>query len=207
MAITLGSATPTRLVALFHGLGGSARSLEPLALRWAAELPKTCFVLLEGNGNWFLDFPKRDTFDSEEAWVEKVVDTVRASMSRADATIDELLLARGLTDCSLVLGGFSQGAAMSAYTGLRRGCLGVLPMGGPCPPRQQLLPDNSSTRVCLVSGDQDSYAPHELITECFAKYVPQSAVDGVHIIPGLDHRINEDHATLGLSFLQSCGCG
>lgn len=177
---------------------------------WHSNGPSICRRLgssfWRAKGNWFPDFPRRDTFGSEEAWVEKVLDSVQGAMSRADTTIDELLAAQGLTDSALVLGGFSQGAAVSAYTGLRRSCLGVLPMGGPCPPRPQLLPDNSNTRVCIITGDRDPAAPHELIAESFAKYASQSESDGVHIIPGLNHCVTTEHVKLGLAFLQSCGC-
>ena len=211
--LSLGASRPTRVVGLFHGLGGSRVSLEPLALQWAEALPRTAFLLFDaGDGDWFPYPKKRAEVHTEEAWVEMVLEAVRGAIGRADALLDERLGALGLTNDALVLGGFSQGAAMSAYTGLRRGCLGVLPMGGPCPPRPQLLPDTRQTRVCVITGDADPYAPHELISSCFAKYhqqqqqQQQQQPDGVHIIPGLAHSITEDHARLGLDFLRSCGC-
>ena len=96
---------------------------------------------------------------------------------------------------------------MSAYTGLRRSCRAVMPMGGPCPPRERLLPENSVTRVCAISGDRDSHAPHENISELLGKYTPKDpSTDGVHIIKGLGHIIAEEHFELGLAFLRSCGC-
>ena len=55
--------------------------------------------------------------------------------------LDELLTELQLGEERLVLAGFSQGAAVAAYTGLSRGVAGVLLMGGPCPPRPQLLPE------------------------------------------------------------------
>ena len=142
--LSLGASRPTRVVGLFHGLGGSRVSLEPLALQWAEALPRTAFLLFDaGDGDWFPYPKKRAEVHTEEAWVEMVLEAVRGAIGRADALLDERLGALGLTNDALVLGGFSQGAAMSAYTGLRRGCLGVLPMGGPCPPRAKLMPASS----------------------------------------------------------------
>ena len=43
---------PTHLVALFHGLGNSPKSLEPMVSAWATALPKTAFVLPDGAGDW-----------------------------------------------------------------------------------------------------------------------------------------------------------
>ena len=96
--------------------------------QWAEALPRTAFLLFDaGDGDWFPYPKKRAEVHTEEAWVEMVLEAVRGAIGRADALLDERLGALGLTNDALVLGGFSQGAAMSAYTGLRRGCLGVLP--------------------------------------------------------------------------------
>ena len=196
---------PTRLVGLYHGLGGSPKSLQPLAQKWADSLPRTAFVLLEsGGGDWF-PYPKQ-RHATEEDRVKMVIETIQAAMTRTDAVLDEQCAAMGLTNSELILGGFSQGAAMSAYTGLRRGCLGVLPMSGPCPPRSQLLPDTQATRVCVISGDRDNFAPHDQLISLFGKYTPKASTDGVHIVSGLNHRISEEHAELGTAFLKSCGC-
>lgn len=200
----------TRLVVGFHGLGGSSATLRPLTMKWKEALPRTSFVLLDadfdesGRRNWFPFTIPPDATESERVTV--ILGALQAAMAHADAKIDDALATAGLSSRELVLMGFSQGAAMSAYTGLRRRCLGVMPMGGPCPPREQLLPDHQETRVCVISGDCDRYAPHDHIREAFAKYAKVEPGDGVHIIEGLEHRVQSEHATIGLAFLRSCGC-
>ena len=136
-----------------------------------------------------------------------VVQTISDRCDHVSAELDRHLASLGLSDDRLILAGFSQGAAVSAYTGLRRRCLGVLPLGGPCPPRPSLLPDgNDVTRVCAIVGDCDHCAPHEEIREAFDRF-PGAHVDasaGVHVIPGHDHSVGEASIALGLAFLRSC---
>ena len=123
-----------------------------------------------------------------------------------NGVIDKVLSDEGLSNEQLVLCGFSQGAAVSAYAALGRQCLAVMPFGGPCPPRQVLLPDKSTTRVCVITGDQDPYAPHQDICAAFGKYTKvDAATDGVHVIAGMRHELTKEHDQRGLAFLQSCG--
>jgi phospholipase/carboxylesterase len=203
--LRLGAVSPSRLVVLFHGLGGNAGTLKPIALAWAAHLPCTGFVCLGADGGDWFPYPPVQP-EGEEARVQMIIETVQAAMTRADAVLDEQLRQAGLSDGELILAGFSQGAAMSAYTGLRRKCLGVIPMGGPCPPREQLLPDHQETRVCVITGDRDRHAPHEKIKTLFGKYPCEHDTDGVHVIPGLAHVVTDEHEVRGLNFLRSCGC-
>ena len=210
--IRITPAEPSALVVLLHGLTRSAKNMEPLAQKWAAALPRTAFLCLSApqyppnGGDWFKYPKQRAEFDSDEQHVAMILDCVRDRMAKLDAAIDTELVKSNLTNKQLVVVGFSQGAALAAYTGLARRCVGVVPLGGPCPPREQLLPDHQDTRVCVVTGDRDPYAPHELIKSAFAKYAPQGETDGVHVVPGLTHIISEQSESLGLAFLRACGC-
>ena len=109
--------------------------------------------------------------------------------------------------CQSALLLFVQGAALSTYTGLRRGCLGALALGGPCPPRRALLPADDdtgvATRVCVVVGDADPYAPHKELEACFGSYSRHGRFDGVHVVKGMGHVVSEDSIVTGLAFLSS----
>ena len=122
--------------------------------------------------------------------------------------LDRLLATVGLGDTRLVLAGFSQGAAIAAYTGLRRGCRGVLALGGPCPPRSSLLPDNDVTSICAVVGPADHCVSHEEIQQCIGeRYAQRGEPDcAVHAIPGMGHVVSEESIRVGLDFLRRCGC-
>ena len=218
----LGPARPTSLVVLFHGLGGSLDEMQPVAQAWKAALPETGFLLLESpdrdyyerdlksgawSGDWY-KLPKlRSAFGEDEAaYTRMVTECISDRCDHVSKELDRHLAAFGLSDGQLILAGFSQGAAVSAYTGLRRRCLGILPLGGPCPPRPALLPENDVTRVCAIVGDADHCVRHEEITRAFAKY-PGARCDasaGVHVIPNQAHEISEASVSIGLKFLQAC---
>ena len=223
--LLLEASTPParRLVALFHGLGGGLGELRHVAERWSAALPSTAFLLLEApdrdyyarellsgqwSGDWYRYPMLRSEFgEDEEAYSRMAERCISERCDHVSAELDDHLAVLGLENEQLVLAGFSQGAAVSAYTGLRRGCLGVLPLGGPCPPRPNLMPENSVTRVCCVVGDADPFAPHEEIRRCFAMYPPRDAASGVHVIAGQSHVVSEQSIRIGLRFLsESCGC-
>ena len=225
--LTSSGSSPSTIVALFHGLGGSRKELRPLAERWLPALPSTAFLLLEApdrdyhgrellNGEWSGDwypFPKlRSAFDDDGSYESMVEQCVSDRCDHVSSELDHHLESVGLGNDRLILAGFSQGAAISAYTGLRRGCLGVLPMGGPCPPRERLLPPNDKTRICAIVGDADHCVPHEEIRQGFAKYV-FTAADGaieqnVHVVPGGIHEaLSEENVRIGLAFLRSCVSG
>lgn len=222
--VLLGPSRPNALVALFHGLGGSLAELRPMADRWRSALPTTGFLLMEApdrdyferhlkNGAWSGDwykFPRlRSSFGvDEDAYTQMVTDCISDRCTHVSMELDRHLAELRLDDDRLVLVGFSQGAAISAYTGLRRHCLGVMPLGGPCPPRAELLPEPNqvTTQICAIVGDADHCAPHAEIKECFERYpgahVHEAA--GVHVVPNMPHVVSEASIELGLRFLRRC---
>ena len=162
----LGPARPTALVALFHGLGGGLDELRPMAERWLDALPDVGFLLLQApdrdyyarelksgafSGDWFRYPQLRSAFTNDDEGLRQynsmAVEFISARVDHVSSELDTHLTACGVDNRRLILAGFSQGAAICTYTGLRRGCLGVLPLGGPCPPRPELLPDNDVTAV------------------------------------------------------------
>lgn len=215
--------TPSRLIAMFHGLGGNRYEQHATCQRWSNALPSTAFLLLEApdrdyharellsgafSGDWY-PFPglRSEYGEDEEAYTAMVTQCISAACKRVSTELDSHLASIGLGNDQLVLAGFSQGAAISAYTGLHRRCLGVLPFGGPCPPRPALLPDHNDTRVCVVVGDRDHCVAYDELQREFAKYRrADPATDGVHVIPGQGHTVSETSEAIGLAFLRSCGC-
>jgi len=175
----IGASSPESVVALFHGLSQTKESLSRLAGAWAAQCPKTQFVLMQaehthnrGGYDWFAYPQSRVEFDTEEEFVSEVVmPSLERCQEEVSEALDELLLELELDDSNLVLAGFSQGAAVAAYTGLSRGVAGVFLMGGPCPPRRELLPWPVSTEVCVVSGQNDDLAPCDELVDVFTKHL------------------------------------
>ena len=206
---------PTALVALFHGLGDNCTTLRPVAERWLAALPSVAFLLLEApdrdyfarellSGAWSGDrYREQRPRAAGESDEQHYTATISDRCDHVSGVLDDHLVSLGVGNERLVLAGFSQGSALAAYTGLRRRCLGVLALGGPCPPRERLLPDNSVTRVCCVVGDADPYAPHAALAAALAKYPPRSPAEGVHVVQGMEHEVTETSVAKGLAFLSS----
>ena len=219
--LRLGASRPTSCVALFHGLGGSRHELRELAEHWLSALPSTAFLLFEApdrdyherklltgdwSGDWYRYPALRSAFgDDEAAYTSMVTRCISNRCDQVSAELDDHLSEMDVDNDRLVLAGFSQGAAVSAYTALRRRCLAAMPFGGPCPPRQSLLPDNEVTHICAIVGDADHCVPHEEITSSFAERYSYRGKDvqcRTHVIPGMGHVVGSPHMQIGRAFLE-----
>lgn len=225
--IRIGPSKPDSIVAMFPGVGALASSLIGLASGWHTELPRTQFILFEsdpfsgdralsavchliptlfesasGHSNPAANGYDQNLkiFDSAQVRSNFFGDVLLLCCNDVSRALEVLLSEAGLTDKDLVLAGFSQGASVAAYTGFMRNVAGTILMGGPGAPQSQLFPPpaKTQTKVCIVSGDSDVFAPHEQLANAFRPYG-----NNVHIIPGLRHRITGDHVKLGSAFISS----
>jgi phospholipase/carboxylesterase len=153
---------PRQLVVLCHGLGADGNDLIDLAPSWAVAAPHALFISphapmpFEGAPHGRQWFPLTDR---SPAAIEAGARQARVAL---DAFLDTTLAELGLPPDAYVLMGFSQGAMISLYTGLRR----------PVPPRVILaysgvlagaesLPKEIVGRppVLLVHGEADQVVP------------------------------------------------
>jgi phospholipase/carboxylesterase len=195
-------AKPKQLVVLCHGLGADAYDLIDLAPSWQHACPDALFAAVHA------PFP-HDTGFGRQWW--SVADRTPAVMeagARIAATylqgfIDAELVRLGLDSFAVM--GFSQGAMISLFTGLR--C--------PVAPRAILgfsgaliAPDNLAAEIAnhapvlLVHGEADEAVPvsrsHEAEAALIAAGVPVEA----HYIPRLGHGIDDTGIALGALALQ-----
>jgi phospholipase/carboxylesterase len=112
--------SPEALVVLLHDLGSGAARLTPLVARWAAAVPTTAFIAL--NGNEQLDA-------SSYGSVEPAV--LDRAARHLEQLIEQQLGDYGLDSSRLVLVGFGYGGTLVLHMLLRRGwdCAGVLAFG------------------------------------------------------------------------------
>lgn len=95
---------------------------------------------------------------------------IRASAVAVNALI-EAEIARGFDTDRIVLAGFSQGAAMALYTGLRyaRALAGLMVLSGYLPLRATLLAErataNAATPIFMAHGSYDPVLPEALAIE------------------------------------------
>mmetsp|Transcript_39704 Transcript_39704/g.71301 ORF Transcript_39704/g.71301 Transcript_39704/m.71301 type:complete len:309 (-) Transcript_39704:66-992(-) len=226
-SLRIGSSNPDSIVAMFPGVGASANQLLGLARGWYAQHPNTQFILFEADAfsgdrafsavcnlvpNLFDSTrnpsspavdgydPNAKSFDAAKVQSNFFGDVLLSCCNDVSHALGEVLSEFGLTDRDLILAGFSQGASVAAYTGFMRGAAGTVLMGGPGAPQSQLLPPpaKTPTKVCIVSGDSDGFAPHEQLAKAFQPYG-----DHVHILPGVKHQIINDHVELGGAFIST----
>jgi phospholipase/carboxylesterase len=161
---------PTAAVIWLHGLGADGHDFEPI-------VPE---IVRRGERHWRFIFPNAPvrpvTINGGmrmRAWYDirgfdrKATEDV-AGFRQADASVRELISkqeAGGIPSTRIVLAGFSQGGAVSAYTAPRldRRLAGVMVLSGylPCESSftAERLPANDATPVFMAHGSGDPTLP------------------------------------------------
>lgn len=190
-----------QLVVMCHGVGADASQMAHFAEPWFRHLPHTAFIAPDapypfdfapGGHQWF-------------SLADRTPSVLQVGAARAtpalNATIDAERDALGLPDSAIVLAGFSQGAMMVLYAGLRRpnppGA--ILAYSGALldlPPRPAAWPP-----VLLVHGESDAVVPFTRGLE--AERLLRLA--GVPIdtcwCRGVEHFVDEAGLSAGLAIL------
>jgi phospholipase/carboxylesterase len=195
---------PKKLVVLLHGLGADGNDLIGLAPAWEGLLPDAEFISPDApfpcdmapfGRQWF-------TFQSREP--KDILAGVRAAVPILDNFLTEALASRGLVDSQLAIAGFSQGAMMTLFTGLRRAKPAAAliaysgAMVGP-----DVLPAEIRVRppVLLVHGDADPVVPYERLALAVAALEAAKVPFTQVTRPGLGHGIDEEGLRQGGKFL------
>mmetsp|Transcript_4450 Transcript_4450/g.11310 ORF Transcript_4450/g.11310 Transcript_4450/m.11310 type:complete len:268 (+) Transcript_4450:68-871(+) len=170
--ITIGPEAPESLVFFLHGLGDTARGWEAVADMLAPRFPSTRWILptapsqpvTVNNGfvmpSWYdiVGFERRDAETC--AGIEGTRAAVTTLMEEQFAASDGKL-----TPATTVLAGFSQGGAVSLWTGLQRAgdapLAGVMCLSGYLPQPTAFSPTEAGlqTPVLLMHGEADPVVP------------------------------------------------
>jgi phospholipase/carboxylesterase len=193
------------LVVLLHGYGSVGEDLINVALNWQPELPKAEF--LAANAPFPCEFAARGRqwFSIQDRSPAKLLAGVRAAGEILDGFLDELLAKRRLDDSHLALVGFSQGAMMALYVGMRRRKRigGVVAFSGSLHGADVLGAEIvNRPPVLLVHGDADEIVPFERMAKAHAAL--EAAAVPVRSVrrPGLGHSIDDDGVILAGDFLR-----
>jgi predicted esterase len=116
--------SPEALVVVLHDVGDSAATLTPIAARWAATVPTTAFIALDGierldpsSG----DLPRHTVASSDPTVLDRAA-------GHLVPLLEQQLRACRLDASRLVLAGFGYGGTLALHLLLRQGwhCAGVL---------------------------------------------------------------------------------
>jgi phospholipase/carboxylesterase len=195
---------PKKLVVLLHGLGADGNDLIGLAPAWEGLLPDAEFVAPDApfpcdmapyGRQWF-------TFQTREP--AAILAGVRAAAPILDAFLDDALATRGLADAQLAIVGFSQGAMMTLFTGLRRAkpAAALIGYSGALVGADVLAAELSvRPPVLLVHGDADPIVPVERLPIAVAALEAAKVPVEQLRRPGLGHGIDEEGLRSGGKFL------
>jgi phospholipase/carboxylesterase len=195
---------PKRLVILLHGLGADGNDLIGLAPYWAPHLPDAEF--LSPNAPFPCDMAPFgfQWLSARDPSPEARLAGARAAAGILNDFIDESLEARGLTDSELALVGFSQGAMMSLFVGLRRErpVAGIVGFSGRLIAPQLLAEEiRSRPPILLVHGTDDPMVPYSSMAE--AETALKAAGVSVETLtcPSIGHSIDGAGLHAGGAFL------
>jgi phospholipase/carboxylesterase len=201
---------PQQLVVICHGVGANGEDLIALAPMLAAALPHAVFAAPDGPEPYDM-IPDgqanegRQWFSLKD-WRPEVLEAgVRAARDRLDRYLDETLAELGIPPADYALVGFSQGAMMALFAGLRRTTppRAILAYSGMLLAPTELRDEIANrARVLLVHGEEDEVVPAE--ASHVAADVLQSLDVPVELLlrRDLGHSIDPEGIAAGARLLQ-----
>ena len=202
---------PRQLVVLCHGLGADGHDLIDLAPSWGPAAPHALFVSPDA------PFP-HDSGYGRQWWsvADRTPAATEAGVRRAAPFLDRFVAAElarlGLPAEAYALVGFSQGAMMALFTGLRRAAAprAILAFSGALVAPESLAAELAHRPpVLLVHGEADEVVPVSRSREAEAALRAAAVpVESVYV-PRLGHGIDQSGLSAGGLFLQrafAAGC-
>jgi phospholipase/carboxylesterase len=197
-------ATPKQLVILCHGLGADAFDLIDLAPAWQHACPDALFASVHAPFSHDSGFGRQwwSVADRSPAVMEA---GVRAAAAYLHGFIDTELARLAMPGNAWAIMGFSQGAMMSLFTGLRHAVAprAILAFSGALIAPQTLEAELANRApVLLVHGEADEAVPVTRSQEAEAALAAAGVPVEAHYIPGLGHGIDDTGISLGGLVLQ-----
>lgn len=186
-------AEPKQIVVLCHGLGADAYDLIDIAPAWAHACPDALFMSVHAPF-------AHDSGFGRQWWsvADRTPSIMQAGAEAASIYLNGFLDEQ--PDLPYALMGFSQGAMISLYTGLRRRKppRAILAFSGAL-----LTTDfHNKAPVLLVHGDADEVVPVSRSKDAEAALQAAGIPVDAHYIPRLGHGIDDTGISLGAIALQ-----
>ena len=197
-------AKPKHLVVLCHGLGADAYDLIDLGHAWQHACPDALFASVHA------PFPHDSGF-GRQWWsiADRSPHTVEAGVRMAapylNGFIDAELVRLGLPPEAYAIMGFSQGAMMALFAGLRRPAAprAILAFSGALVAPGSLAKELANKApVLLMHGEADDVVPVSRSRDAEATLIAVGVPVDAHYIPGLGHGIDDTGISHGALALQ-----
>lgn len=187
--------TVNNIFILLHGYGSDNEDMLSLGLSFRSLLPNTAIISVNapqnadkvGGYQWF-SLKTMNLFS--------ILKEIKVSHNLLNNFIDEQLKRFSLNNENLLLGGFSQGAMMSLYTGVRRDSnpLGVLAFSGMMPDTIDTLKNEltSKPETLLIHGTNDRTVPFNSMEKAENLLREFDIPYEAHSIQGMGHTIDDE---------------
>ena len=196
--------TTRQLIILCHGVGANGQDVIDLAREWGPHLPDATFVAPDAPEPFGGSPCYRQWWDIGDRDPTRVAAGAEAARVPLDAFIDAELARFTLQPDACALVGFSQGAMVALYTGLRRTSApaAIVAYSGALIAPDQLGTAYNHTPVLLVHGEAD-----EVVLPCRSREAEQALRAGgipveIHLIPGVGHWIDAVGMAAGAAMLR-----
>ena len=195
---------PKQLVVLCHGLGADAYDLIDIAPAWAHACPDAIFASVQAPFSHDSGFGRQwwNVGDRSPAVAE---DGVRTAAPYLHGFLDSELIRLGLPADAYAIMGFSQGAMMALFVGLRRSVAPrvILAYSGALIAPQTLATERGGpVPVLLVHGESDDIVPVSRSRDAEAALQDAGVAVDAHSIPRLGHGVDDTGISLGALALQ-----
>ncbi len=197
--------TPRQLVVLCHGLGADGHDLIDLAPTWGRALPDAAFVAPDAPYPCDMAPMGRQWFSLANRTPVRVEAGIRRAAPALDRFIDAELARLSLPADAYALMGFSQGAMMVLFTGLRRPVAprAILAFSGALVASEALATElTNRAPVLLVHGEADEIVPVSRSRSAAAKLRAVGVPVEETYSERLGHGIDDAGLTAGALFLQ-----
>lgn len=199
------SGTARQLVVLLHGYGADGDDLIGFAAEWGTLLPDAAFSAPHAPQPCAQSPTGRQWFPLPDPGQPRSSAEVSAALDALDGHIDSELARHALSEISVALVGFSQGAMMALAAGLRRNCAAIVSYSGalidpPIPRAIRATPPP----ILLCHGDADPVVPFASLFDAVGRL---SGPVRWHVAQGVGHGIDGESLELGGGFLRAAFAG
>ena len=199
---------PKKVSSIFiflHGYGSDNSDMLSLAMTMRDLLPHT--AILSVNAPWQCEIGQGyQWFSLKNMNMFSMLKEIKTSRTLLDNLIDEQLKKFSLKDENLVLVGFSQGAIMSLFTGLRRTeeLMGIMSFSGMMSDTAETLKKElkSKPHTLLVHGTMDNVVPFDSLGKAEKLLKLFDVPHETHAITGMGHTIDDGALYFGREFIK-----